>query len=320
MHVPAWVWAVTLIGIAAVIGLDLLVFGRKSHTMSIRETTRWVLLYVGMAIAFGAGVWLLGGSTNGQAFFAGYVTEYSLSVDNLFVFVIILSRFVVPEEHQPKVLMIGIALSLLLRGVCIAAGAAAINAFDWVFYIFGALLLYTAVKMLVGSDDSDFGESRTVRLMRRVVPTSTEYDGARFVTKVQGRRMLTPMVVVVGTIGVANVIFALDSIPAIFGLTQVTYLVFTANAFALMGLRQLYFLVGGLLERLRYLNYGLAAILAFIGIKLILEALEGSDIRSVLGVHLPHIGIAISLGFIVVALAITTGASLLGDRMKANTP
>jgi tellurite resistance protein TerC len=240
-------------------------------------------------------------------------------VDNLFVFVILLSRFAVPAVSQHKVLLIGIAISLVLRAVFIAAGTAAVHAFEWVFYLFGALLIYTAIKLAVQGEEeeNDFHDSRMVQMMRRVVPTSGEYDGSKLTTRVDGRRMFTPMVVVVLAIGAANVVFALDSIPAIFGLTQAGFLVFTANAFALMGLRQLYFLLGGLLDRLIYLSYGLAVVLAFIGVKLILEAMESEGLSDIGPVHLPHIGIVASLAFIAATLTVTSVASVAGSRARA---
>ncbi|MGH3343509.1 MAG: TerC/Alx family metal homeostasis membrane protein [Carbonactinosporaceae bacterium] len=317
MEVSPLVWAVTLIGLTAVIVLDLVIVGRRPHAVGIKEAALWVLFYVGLALIFGAGVFYAAGPSRGGEFVAGYITEYSLSVDNLFVFVLILTRFSVPAMHQHRVLLIGIVLSLVLRGLCIAAGAAAISAFDWVFYIFGAILIYTAVKLALDGDseDDDFQDGRLIRTMQRLVPTTENYDGAKMLTRVDGRRMFTPMVVVILAIGVANVIFALDSIPAIFGLTQDTYIVFTANAFALMGLRQLYFLIGGLLDRLVYLSYGLSLILGFIGVKLVIEALHGSGVEEIGPVHLPDIGIGLSLGIIVATLAVTAAASLLKTRL-----
>jgi tellurite resistance protein TerC len=235
---------------------------------------------------------------------------------------IIMARFAVPVLAQDKVLYIGIVVSMVLRTVCIAAGAAAINNFNWVFYVFGAFLVYTAAKLLMSgeNDDEDYQEGPVLRLFRRVLPLSTAYDGTRFVTRSGTRRVFTPLVLVVIAIGVANVVFALDSIPAIFGLTTNTYIVFAANAFALMGLRQLYFLVGGLLERIVYLNIGLAVILGFIGAKLVIEALEGSHVEHVGSVPLPHVGILFSLCFIAATLAVTTVASLArnaGDDTSA---
>jgi tellurite resistance protein TerC len=248
----------------------------------------------------------------GSEFVAGYITEYSLSVDNLFVFLIIMTRFAVPALAQDKVLYIGIILSLLLRAIFIFAGAAAIAAASWVFYILGAFLIYTAVRLALEgeNDESDYKENAAMRALRRILPLSTSYDGSKLVTRVDGGRLLTPLVLVICAIGLANVIFALDSIPAIFGLTKDAYIIFTANALALMGLRQLYFLIGGLLERIIYLNIGRSVILAFIGVKLIIEALHGSHLDSFGSFHLPEIGTITSLAFIVVTLTVTTIVSL----------
>jgi tellurite resistance protein TerC len=321
VHVPMWVWVLTVVAIVAIIGVDLVLADRRPHHIGIREATLWVLFYVGLAALFAAGLFVFAGSEHGEQFVAGYVTEYSLSVDNLFVFVLLLTRFAVPDADQHKILLIGIAISLALRAACIAAGTAAIQAFEWIFYIFGVLLIYTAVKLAMQREDSqpDFHDSRTVRLIRRFVPTTEAYDGSRLVTSVEGRRMFTPMIIVVLAIGAANVVFALDSIPAIFGLTTVGYIVFTANAFALMGLRQLYFLVGDLLDRLLYLTYGLAVILGFIGVKLIIEALQSEGVEDLGPVHLPEIGILVSLGFIAGTLVLTTIASLARSRLASST-
>lgn len=316
MDVPLWVWLLTVAAISAVILTDLVLADRRPHHIGLREATLWVLGYVGLALLFGAGLFLFGGAKPGEEFLAGYVTEYSLSVDNLFVFVLLLSRFAVPDVDQHKILLIGIAISLVLRGACIAAGTAAIQAFEWIFYLFGALLIYTAVQLATQQEDEqpDFHDGRIVQLMRRVVPTTEDYDGSRLVTTIEGRRMFTPMIIVVLAIGAANVVFALDSIPAIFGLTTDGYVVFAANAFALMGLRQLYFLVGDLLDRLLYLTYGLAVILGFIGVKLIVEALQSEGVHRLGPVDLPHIGILASLGFIAATLAVTTVTSLVRGR------
>jgi tellurite resistance protein TerC len=319
VHVPLWVWVLTVVAITGVIVADLVLADRRPHHIGIREAVLWVLFYVGLAALFTVGLFVFAGATPGEEFLAGYVTEYSLSVDNLFVFVLLLTRFAVADVDQHKNLLIGIAISLVLRAACIAAGTAAIAAFEWVFYIFGALLIYTAVKLAMqrDDDDNDFSEGRTVRIMRRIVPTTDTYDGSRMMTMVDGRRMFTPMIVVVLAIGAANVVFALDSIPAIFGLTTDGYIVFAANAFALMGLRQLYFVVGDLLDRLLYLTYGLAVILSFIGVKLVVEALESEGVDEVGPVTLPHIGILVSLGFIAAVLAVTTAASLAKSRMSS---
>jgi TerC family integral membrane protein len=310
--VPTVVWLATVGGLLAVVAVDLVVIARRQRTVTMRDATTWVIVYVALAMAFALGLALTAGTRSAGEFVAGYVTEYSLSVDNLFVFMIIMTRFAVPALALDKVLYIGIVLSMVLRTVCIAAGAAALNSFSWIFYVFGAFLIYTAVKLLVAgeNDEDDFHEGRLIRLARRVLPLAPAYDGTGLTTRVAGRRMLTPLVLVVLAIGIANVVFALDSIPAIFGLTTDAYIVFTANAFALMGLRQLYFMVGGLLDRVVYLNIGLAVILGFIGIKLVLEALESSHVERLASLPLPHVGILFSLGFIATTLTVTVVASL----------
>ena len=242
-----------------------------------------MLFYIGLAAVFAGLLYAFRSTTSGNEFVAGYVMEYSLSVDNLFVFIIIMARFAVPALAQDKVLYIGIVLSMLMRTVFIVAGAAAVNAASWVFYVFGAFLVYSAVKLAMEgeNDEDDFQEGRALRTLRRILPLTQGLQGTALAVRVDGRRMLTPLVVVVAAIAIANVVFALDSIPAIFGLTQDAYVVFTANAFALMGLRQLYLLIGSLLDRIVYLNVGLAAILGFVGIKLVLEALHGSGVEHV---------------------------------------
>ncbi|HEV7976576.1 TerC/Alx family metal homeostasis membrane protein [Amycolatopsis sp.] len=320
MDFPVWVWVATLVGLTALIVGDLVVVGRRPREVGVKEASLWVAACVGLAVLFGIALLVFAGPTSGAEFFAGYVTEYSLSVDNLFVFVIIMSRFSVQKEHQHRVLFIGIVISLVLRGVCIAAGAAALNAFNWIFYIFGAFLIYTAVKVAKeGAGDGgevEAPDSVVVRALHKVLPTTDSYDGGKLTTKINGKRLFTPMIMVVSALGIANVVFALDSIPAIFGLTTNGYIVFTANALALLGLRQLYFVIGGLLERLVYLSYGLAVVLGFIGLKLIIEALHGSHIDEI-QFEVPHIGIALSLGIIVAVLGVTTVASLLRSRSVA---
>jgi tellurite resistance protein TerC len=319
MDFPVWVWVATLVGLTALIVGDLVVVGRRPREVGVKEASLWVAACVGLAVLFGLALLIFAGSHTAAEFFAGYVTEYSLSVDNLFVFVIIMAKFAVPKQHQHRVLFIGIVLSLVLRGVCIAAGAAALAAFNWIFYVFGAFLIYTAVKVAKegkSEEEPEAPDNVLVRALGRILPTSDAYDGGKIVTKVGGRRMFTPMIMVVSALGVANVVFALDSIPAIFGLTTNGYIVFTANALALLGLRQLYFVIGGLLERLVYLSYGLSIILGFIGVKLIIEALHGSHIDEI-SFPVPHIGIALSLGVIVAVLAVTTIASLLRSRSVA---
>lgn len=290
-----------------------MVIARRDHAVTIKDATRWVIFYVSLAFVFAGGLFVFGRAGAGGEFVAGYITEYSLSVDNLFVFLIIMARFAVPALAQDKVLYIGIVLSLVMRAVFIFAGAAAIARFNWVFYIFGVFLIYTAVRLAMEgeNDETDFQENFVLRTLRRVLPSTPDYVGESFTTRVDGRRLFTPLLIVIVAIGLANVIFAFDSIPAIFGLTKDPYIVFTANAFALMGLRQLYFLIGGLLDRISYLNIGLSVVLGFIGVKLILEALHGSGVDDLGPLHLPEIGIAVSLGVIIGTLAITTVASLI---------
>jgi tellurite resistance protein TerC len=315
MTIPTWVWIATIAGFLAVLAFDFYLVARNPRDPSMRESTIWVVVYVALAIVFGLGVMTLWGPQHGGEFFAGWITEYSLSVDNLFIFVLIMSRFAVPREYRQKVLLIGIVLALVLRGIFIALGSEAISRFDWMFYLFGAFLIYTAWKLIRhGDEDEDFQENRALRLVRRAVPSTDQYDGARMTTLVDGRRLVTPMLIVMVAIGTTDLLFALDSIPAIFGLTQEPYLVFTANAFALMGLRQLFFLIGGLLDRLVYLSKGLAFILAFIGVKLILEAAHHHGVA-----WAPEVPILVSLAVIVGTLAVTTVASLAKSRRDAAT-
>jgi tellurite resistance protein TerC len=310
VNLPFWVWAVTIVGLTTLMLTDLVIIGRNPHEVSTKEAGLWVSFYVTLAVLFGLGVWLFAGSVYAGEFFAGYLTEYSLSVDNLFVFVIIMARFAVPAAYQQKVLLIGVVLALVLRGAFIAVGAAAIEQFQWVFYLFGAFLVYTAFKLLKEDDDhSDFHENAILRGVRKVIPSTREYHGTKLVTRVDARRLMTPMFIVMIAIGTTDLLFALDSIPAIFGLTKEPFLVFTANAFALMGLRQLYFLIGGLLNRLVYLSYGLALILGFIGVKLVVEALHHDGVS-----WAPEVPITVSLGFILVTLVVTVAASLLKAR------
>jgi TerC family integral membrane protein len=317
--VPPAVWILTALGFVAIVVLDLVVIARRKSAVTMRQATLWVIFYVALAALFAVGLFVFRGGTAGSEFVAGYITEYSLSVDNLFVFIIIMARFAVPSLAVDKVLYIGIVVSMLLRGVFIAAGAAAISAASWVFYIFGAFLIYTAVRLALEgeNDEEDFQENALLRGLRRVLPMTSDYSGPQLATRVDGKRMLTPLVIVIAAISVANVVFALDSIPAIFGLTQDPYIVLTANAFALMGLRQLYFLIGGLLERIIYLNVGLSVILGFIGVKLVIEALHGSHIDHLGAVPLPEIGFATSLLFILATLTVTVGASLAKTRLDA---
>jgi tellurite resistance protein TerC len=320
LNLSTWAWAVTLVVLTALLAVDLLIVGRRPHEPSMKEAGGWVAFYVGLAVAFGAGLWIVAGGRYAGEFYTGWLTEYSLSVDNLFVFVIIMSRFAVPRQFQQKVLL------LVMRGAFIAAGAALIAQFSWVFYLFGAFLVYTAITLVRDgeNDADDFQENILIRWSKRALPLSNSFDSGRMtiVTKA-GRRLFTPMLIVMIAIGTTDLLFALDSIPAIFGITKEPYLVFTANVFALMGLRQLYFLLGGLLKRLVYLNFGLAAVLAFIGVKLFLEALHTNSLPFVNdghGVHwAPEIPIWLSLLVIIATLGLATVASLIKssrDRKK----
>ncbi|MBA2308664.1 MAG: TerC family protein [Pseudonocardiales bacterium] len=319
MNVPSWVWFATIASLLALIVVDLFIVDRNPHEVKVREATRWVIFYVTLAALFGIGVWYFAGGQYAGEFFAGYLTEYSLSVDNLFIFVIIMTTFAVPPKHQHRVLLIGIVIALAMRGVFIAVGAAAISRFSWVFYLFAVVLLATAYQLArngIGREE-EYKENALLRWIRKVFPVSKEYEGTKlFVTK-NGKRLATPMLIVMIAIGSTDLLFAVDSIPAIFGLTQEPFLVFTANVFALMGLRQLYFLLGGLLKRLVYLSIGLSIILAFIGVKLVLEALHENSLPFLNGgepLPVPTVGIGLSLGVIIGVLAVTTVASLIKSR------
>jgi tellurite resistance protein TerC len=317
MVVPAWLWIATIAGLLVLLAVDLVIVDRKPHEVTIGEAGRWVTFYVAVAVLFGAGLWYFAGSQPATEFFAGYITEYSLSVDNLFIFLIIMTAFKVPSIHQHKVLLIGILMALAMRGIFIAVGAAVIEQFSWVFYIFGAFLIYTAYNLARTNhdeEDEEFKENAALRIVRKVFPVTDDYHEAKSFVKLQGKRFVTPMFIVIVAIGTTDLLFALDSIPAIFGLTKEPFLVFAANAFALMGLRQLYFLLGGLLSKLVYLSVGLSVILGFIGVKLILEALHTntfSFLNGGEGLPVPTIGIELSLGVIIGVLAITTVASLI---------
>jgi tellurite resistance protein TerC len=307
VNVPVWLWFATLAGILALLAADLLIVDHNPHRIRVGEAAKWVVFYVACAILFGLGILVFAGGQYAGEFYAGYITEYSLSVDNLFVFVIIMTTFGVPAIHQHRVLLFGILAALVLRGLFIAAGAAVIERFEWVFFLFGAFLLYTGYRLAFRreTDEEEFAENRALRILRRILPVTEDYHGSAVFTRINGRRYVTPMLVVMLAIGTTDILFALDSIPAIFGLTKEPFLVFSSNAFALMGLRQLYFLLGGLLNRLVYLDTGLAVILGFIGVKLILEALHGQGVS-----WAPEIGIVPSLAGIVLVLGVTTWLSL----------
>jgi len=321
MGVSVLIWVVTCVVILGFFVFDFFAHARVPHDPSFRESAMWSSVYITIAVLFGVFIWWQWGGEFSGEYFAGYVTEKALSVDNLFVFTVIMGTFAVPREYQQKLLLIGIALALVLRGAFIAAGAAAIDAFSWVFYIFGVFLLLTAVKLALESgherEVEEKRESRIIAVTRRFVATSESYDGDKFLTKVGGKRAVTPLLLALIAIGFTDVLFALDSIPAIYGLTAEPYIVFTANAFALMGLRQLYFLIGGLLDRLVYLSYGLSLILAFIGVKLVLHALHENALPFINGgnhVAVPDISTSMSLAVIGLVLFVTVVASLIRTR------
>ena len=317
MQVPVWVWIATLVGITAILGADLLVGRRGPAEVTTKAAARGIGVYVGVAVLFGLGIWVFGGHQPATEYFAGYLLEYSLSVDNLFVYLLLMTSFAVPPALRPNVLLVGIVGTLVLRGPFIFLGAEAAQRFSATFYVFGALLIYTAVQLVRNNEDEEVEASQhiAVRIASKVMPTTDEYDGARLTTTVEGKRHATPLLLVMVAVSITGLVFALDSIPAIFGVTKDTYVIVTANAFALMGLRQLYFLIGGLLERLVHLDKGLALILGFIGVKLVFEAMheEGVD-------WAPVLGVAVSLGVIVGVLAITVAASLISERRNGTAP
>ena len=320
MDVSPWIWEAT-IGLTVVFFFfDVWHMRRNPHEPTMKECLVALSFYVGAAVVFGLGVWYFAGAQYGGEFFAGWLTEYSLSVDNLFIFIIIMGKFAVPREYQQTALMIGIVLALVMRGIFIAVGAAAINQFSWVFYLFGAFLVLTAINLAREGmeEEQGYDEPRLVRWVRKHLPVSEEWNGVKFFIHQNGKRLLTPMFMVVLTLGMTDLLFALDSIPAIYGLTQEPYLVLTANVFALMGLRQLYFLIGGLLQRLVYLSYGLAFLLLFIGVKLILHAMHENEVPFINGgepvAWAPEIPIWMSLAVIVVTLGVTAVASIAKSR------
>jgi tellurite resistance protein TerC len=318
MTVSPLVWILTVVGILALLLFDYLFHVRSAHVPTLREAAVWSSLYVGLALLFGLGTFVFGGTAMGSEYFAGYITEKALSVDNLFVFLIIMTSFRVPRENQQKVLLVGIVISLIARAGFIFLGSALLHTFAWVFYLFGFALLITAGNMLKPqTEESHSAQNVIVRLARRLLRTTENYAGDRLFSHENGRRVMTPMVLVMVAIGGTDLMFALDSIPAIFGLTQNVFVVFTATAFSLLGLRQLYFLLDGLLDRLIYLSFGLAAILAFIGTKLILHALHENNLPFVNGgehVEVVEISTGLSLVVIMVVLLITILASLFSTR------
>ena len=324
MVVHPWAWGILALVAIGLVALDFLGHARRPHPPTAAEAARWTLFYVGLAAIFGLGIWLTNGWLYAQEFYAGWAMEWSLSVDNLFVFILILKAFRVPRENQQKALLFGIVIALLLRLVFILLGAALVARFSWVFFIFGVWLLWTAFSQVKetatgGGEDEEYEENAFIRVVRRVLPITDGFIGDRMLYRHGGRTYLTPLFVVVLALGSADLMFAFDSIPAIFGITSQAFLVFACNVFALMGLRQLFFLVDALLGKLVYLGYGLGVILSFIGIKLILEALHANKIPFINGGRgvewAPEISVSVSLGVIVMTLMITVIASLVRSAM-----
>ena len=324
MVVHPWAWGILALVAIGLVALDFLGHARNPHPPTAAEAARWTLFYVGLAAVFGVGIWLTNGWVYAQEFYAGWAMEWSLSVDNLFVFILILKAFRVPRENQQKALLFGIVIALLLRLVFILLGAALVARFSWVFFIFGVWLLWTAFTQIKetatgGGDDEEYEENAFIRVVRRVLPITDGFIGDRMLYRHGGRTYLTPLFVVVLALGSADLMFAFDSIPAIFGITSQAFLVFACNVFALMGLRQLFFLVDALLGKLVYLGYGLGVILSFIGIKLILEALHANTLPFINGGRglewAPEISVSVSLGVIVVTLVVTVIASLVRSAM-----
>ncbi|QGH69933.1 TerC/Alx family metal homeostasis membrane protein [Pseudactinotalea sp. HY158] len=318
---PPWFEIGSLIVLVAILIADLVVVTRRPHRPSAKECGIWVGVYVTLALVFAACILLLGSAEYASQFVAGWLTEYSLSIDNLFVFVLIMTRFAVPEHLQQEVLMAGILIALVLRGVFILIGAQLIASYSWIFYLFGAFLVFTAIHQVTGSEDEGGSDNALIRRLRSRLRMTDTYDGMRLRTMVDGQAMLTPLLLVLLALGTTDLLFALDSIPAVFGITNSAFIVFTANIFALMGLRQLYFLLGHLIERLIYLKYGIAAILGFIGVKLVFHAMHENSIPFLNGGQpiqwAPEIGTGLSLGVIIASMVVATLASLLRTDRSA---
>ncbi len=319
MELPVLFEIGSLVVLTLILIADLLLILKRPHIPSDRESTLWVVFYVTLALIFALLMWLFAGGEFAGQFIAGWLTEYSLSIDNLFVFVLIMTQFNVPRKYQQEVLMVGIIIALILRGIFILLGAAIIENFLPIFYVFGAFLIWTAWRQAFQSeeDPENAKEPFLVRVLRRRIEITDDFHGSKIRTVVDGRKVWTPMIVVFVAIGMTDLLFALDSIPAIFGITTEPFIVFTANIFALMGLRQLYFLLGGLLDRLRYLHYGIAFILAFIGVKLIFHAMHENELPFINGGEhiewVPDISTWMSLGVIITSMAVATIASLIAS-------
>jgi tellurite resistance protein TerC len=319
---PVWFEITSLVVLSLIIVFDLVLAYKRPHVPSVKESSLWIAFYVSLALIFAALMFLLGDTEQGGQFIAGWLTEYSLSIDNLFVFIIIMARFSVPRKYQQELLMVGIILAILFRGIFILLGAAIIENYSWVFYIFGAWLLYTAWNQAFTShEDEEEAENKIIKFLRRHIRITEEFDGPKLRTVIDGKKVFTPVLIVFIALGTTDLVFALDSIPAIFGITQDPFIVFTANIFALMGLRQLYFLLGDLIERLVYLKYGIAFILGFIGVKLFLHALHENEVPFINGGQgvewAPEISTWTSLGVIVAAMIVAVVASLIKTKADA---
>ncbi|WP_457098356.1 TerC family protein [Microbacterium sp. P5_E9] len=319
-EIPVWFQISSLVVLTLILIIDLVLAVKRPHIPSMKESALWVSFYVGLALVFAVVLYFVSDSADAMGqFLAGWLTEYSLSIDNLFVFVLIMAQFAVPRKYQQQVLMVGIIIALILRGIFIMLGAALIEQFSWIFYFFGLILVFTAWRQAFPKSHENDVQTETgvVRFARRFMDVSDEYDGAKIRTVVGGKKIWTPMILVFIAIGFTDLIFAIDSIPAIFGITQSPFIVFTANIFALMGLRQLYFLLGGLLDRLKYLHYGIAFILAFIGVKLFFHALHTNQVPFINGGEpvpwAPEISTWASLIVIVLSMAVATIASLISS-------
>ena len=323
MHVELWIWLVSIAVVIAFFVFDFYTHVRHAHVPSMKESGFWSLFYIALAVVFMVGIGFVWDWQHAGEYIGGYATEKALSVDNLFVFLILMTSFKVPKEAQQKALLIGIVIALVVRTLFIIAGAAILDAWAWAFYLFGAWLLYMAVRQAIESfSDDDPEMPGWVHLVKKVIHTSDNYDSDKWTIREGGKKVFTPLALVVVALGLTDVLFALDSIPAIFGITQEPYLVFMANAFALMGLRQLYFLIGALLEKLVFLDLGLAFILGFIGVKLVFHALHVNEVSFINGGHpvewIPEIPIWFSLTFIFGVLIVATVASLLYTRAKGD--
>ena len=318
--IPAWFEISALAVVLLILAADLILAYKRPHIPSTKESGLWVGFYVALALIFAGLLWAIGDGDHAVEFIAGWATEYSLSIDNLFVFVIIMAKFGVPRKYQQEVLMVGILIALVLRGLFILAGAALVENFSFIFYIFGLFLLYTAIRQAFEKhDDMEQQENGIIRFLRKRIAITDTFDGAKLRTVIDGKKVFTPILVVFIALGITDLVFAIDSIPAIFGITTNPFIVFTANVFALMGLRQLYFLLGDLIDKLEYLHYGIAFILAFIGVKLFFHALHENELPFINGGQhvewVPDISTELSLAVIVVSMAVATIASLIKIRV-----